>query len=300
MIRIGFVACPETMPGGSGERRGDAFEHDLQVAAIRPAFAAAGLDLVELEWRAPLADFNGIELVMLGSSWDYQDHPAEFLAKLKALDRAGIVVCNSPALVEWNMDKKYLQDIAKGGASIIPTLWTDNPDRAEIVAAFEHFDCDRLVVKRQVGAGGMGQHLFTKTDLPADDWRMGHKAMIQPFLPAIKQEGELSFVFIDGEFSHAIRKMAAAGEYRIQSLYGGREEVFEPNEADIDTAHKVVASMPGEAPLYARIDMVRARTDSNDGALVLMEAEAVEPYLYPEQGPHLGKRLADAIVRRLN
>jgi len=294
-MKIGFLACPETMPASGADRRGDAFEHDLIVAALRPAFAARGLDLVEIEWRSPIAGFEGIVLVLLGTAWDYQDYPSEFLAKLEKLEQAGIIVCNSASLVRWNIDKAYLKDLEQSGASIIPTIWAEDPGYSELLAAFEHFDCDRLVVKRQVGAGGMGQHMFGRESLPDNDWTMGHAAMIQPFLPAILQEGELSFVFVDGEYSHAIRKIAADGEYRIQSLYGGHEEMFEPSESDIASAGAIVASMPGDKPLYARIDMLRG----DDGALVLMEAEAVEPYLYPEQCPELGKRLASAILARL-
>ena len=33
--------------------------------------------------------------------------------------------------------------------------------------------------------------------------------------------------------------------------------------------------------------------------LLLMEAELIEPYLYPEQGPQLGERLAAAVAKRL-
>ena len=296
MPKIGFLACPETMPASGAERRGDAFEHDLMIASLRPAFEALGLELVEIEWRAPLSAFDGVALVLLGTAWDYHDFPDEFLAKLEALERAGIVVCNPAELVRWNIDKSYLKDLEQNGAAIIPTIWSGDPDRAEIMHAFDQFGCEKLVVKRQIGAGGMGQHLFEMASPPAKDWQMGHKAMIQPFLPAIKQEGELSFVFVDGQFSHAIRKIAAKGEYRIQSLYGGREEMFEPVDADIASATRVVQSMPGDTPLYARIDMLR----SEDDMLVLMEAEAVEPYLYPEQGPELGKRLADAILKRLS
>ena len=96
---IGFLGCAATLPasnGGSAERRGDAFEHDLEVAALRPCFDDAGLELVELDWRAPLEAFDGIDLVLLGTAWDYQDHPAEFIARLDALDAKGIAVCNSP------------------------------------------------------------------------------------------------------------------------------------------------------------------------------------------------------------
>lgn len=293
-INIGFLACPETMPSNA-ERRGDAFEHDLQMAAFRPAFAALGMELEEIEWRAPLQDFSGKSAVLLGTAWDYQDHAGEFLAKLEALENAGILVCNPPSLVRWNIDKTYLKELAESGAKTIPTLWNDDPDAAAVGAAFDHFGCDRLVVKRQIGAGGMGQHLFERGDPPASDWRMGHPAMMQPFLPAIQDEGELSFVFIDGEFSHAILKTSAAGEYRIQSLYGGKEAEFSPSETDINAATAIVRKIPGTTPLYARIDMLRA----DDGQLMVMEAEAIEPFLYPVQGPDLGKRLAAAIANRL-
>lgn len=298
-MRVAFLACPETLPaalGGAAVRRGDAFEHDLQIAALRPAIEAQGGSLTEIEWRSPLSEFAQFDCVLLGTAWDYQDHAAEFLAKLEALEAAGIMVCNPPALVRWNLDKAYLRDLENKGARIIPTLWSDDPGLDDIIAAFDHFECDRLVVKRQVGAGGMGQHLFTLDDLPDPDWTMGHAAMIQPFLPAIKEEGELSLVFIDGAFSHAIRKTAAKGEYRIQSLYGGKEEAVIPSDADIAIATKVVRAMPGDtAPLYARIDLIR----DTDGALMVMEAEAIEPYLYPEQGPRLGDRVASAIRARL-
>lgn len=293
-MKIGFLACAETMPDG-GIRRGDAYEHDLQVRAIRPAIEARGGVLDEVEWRAPPEHLRQYDLVLLGTAWDYQDHASEFIAKLEDIAAGGTIVCNPPELVRWNIDKRYLQDLEHKGARTIPTVWHDNADRETVARAMDDLGCEQLVVKRQVGAGGMGQHLFSRTKMPNTDWRMGHAAMLQPFLPAIKDEGELSFIFIDGRFSHAVRKLSAEGEYRIQSLYGGQEEDFSPGPDDIAAAQAVLEAMPGETPLYARIDMLRAE----DEGLLLMEAEAIEPYLYPEQGPQLGELLASAIAARL-
>ena len=39
------------------------------------------------------------------------------------------------------------------------------------------------------------------------------------------------------------------------------------------------------------------RLDS--GALAVIEAELIEPYLYPEQGPEFGRRLADVLFGRV-
>ena len=291
--QIGFLACPGTLPG-SPVRRDDAFEHDLQVEALRKGFEPAGLELVELDWHAGTDALAGYPLVLLGTVWDYQDHEHAFLATIDALAAAGTQVCNPAKLVRWNIDKSYLRELADADAPSIPTLWPDDPTEADIAAAFDHFGCDSVVIKRRVGAGAEGQLKFSRATAPDANWCYGKRAMIQPFLPAIVEEGEYSFVFIDGVFSHAIRKTAATGDYRIQSLYGGKEEAISPAQRDVAAAQSVVDAVPGEVPLYARVDMIRL----ND-SLAVMEAEMIEPYLYPLQGPELGARMAAAILQRL-
>lgn len=253
------------------------------------------MELVEIDWRVPLEAFADITLVMLGTAWDYQDHAEEFAEKLEALAKQGTIVCNSPDVVRWNADKRYLENLASAGAQTVPTLWHDNPLRADIVSAFDHFGIDRVVAKRRVGAGALGQHSFTPANLPPPDWQMGHAAMIQPFLPSVEEEGEYSFVFIDGEFSHGVLKRPARGDYRVQSLFGGMESHYTPARSDLARAKSVVDAIPFSDLLYCRIDMLRLP----NGELAVMEAEMIEPYLYPEQGPGLGKAIAKAITSRL-
>ena len=265
------------------------------VAALTPAFAARGLALEPIDWRAPLERFESVAAALIGTPWDYFDLADEFLAKLDALDATGVPVLNSPEVVRWNIEKTYLRDLSQRGAPTIPTLWLDDAGRADILAALDHFGADSVVAKRQVGGGALGQHRFARDDLPPESWRMSHATMIQPFLPAIVEEGEISLIFIDGAFSHALRKRAAEGDYRIQSLFGGREEAFAPSPAELAQAGAVLTACPFPAPLYARIDMVRLPS----GELAVMEAELIEPYLYPQQGPGLGERLASAVAAQL-
>ncbi|MGY8973730.1 MAG: ATP-grasp domain-containing protein [Sphingomonadales bacterium] len=234
-------------------------------------------------------------MVLLGTAWDYQDYPEPFLARLQALAAKGIAVCNPPEVVRWNADKRYLRELAERGATTVPTLWLDDAGPEDVLAAMEDFATDRVVVKRQVGAGGLGQHSFARDALPGPGWTMGRPCMIQPFLPSVVAEGEYTFVFIDGAFSHGVLKRAGAGDYRIQSLYGGYERDYAPEPQDLARAEAILAALPFDELLYARIDMVRLPA----GELAVMEAELIEPYLYPEQGPDLGRRLAAAIVARL-
>lgn len=233
--------------------------------------------------------------MLLGTAWDYQDHLEEFLEKLAAVEARGTLVCNPPPVVRWNAEKRYLRELEERSATIVPTLWLGDAGREEVLSAMDEFGTDRVVVKRQVGAGGLGQHSFTRAALPDEEWRMGRPCMIQPFLPSVVEEGEYTFVFVDGQFSHGVLKRAAEGEYRIQSLFGGYESDYAPEPADLARAKAVVSALPFGNLLYCRIDMARLPS----GKLAVMEAEAIEPYLYPEQGPQLGKRLAAAIMNRL-
>ena len=294
-MNIAFLACPDTLPG-SPTRRPDAFEHDLQLAALREGLGTRA-DVTEIDWRAPLDALTRFDLAILGTPWDYTEAKDLFLSRLEALEAAGVVVANPSGVVRWNADKLYLRELEFRGAVSIPTLWPEKPDARDVIAAFDHFASDRVVVKRRVGAGAIGQESFTRGDPRLTGWGMDQAAMIQPFLPAIQREGELSFIFVSGQFSHALIKRASADDYRIQSLYGGTEVALAPTPADRAAAQGIMEMLPfDQPPLYARIDMVRL----DGGALAVIEAELIEPYLYPLQGPELGAMLAEGVVASLS
>ena len=291
MPKIAFLACPDTLPG-SPTRRPDAFEHDLLFDALDQGLAGRA-DLTAIDWRAPLDQLTQFDCAYLGTPWDYTEAKDEFLDRLDALEAAGVRVCNPAPVIRWNADKLYLQELEARGAPSIPTLWPEAPNSADVTAAFDHFGTDRVVVKRRVGAGAIGQYSFTRDAPPPADWQMDQPAMIQPFLPAIQSEGELSFIFVSGQLSHALIKCAAPGDYRIQSLYGGSEVPLDPAPTDRAAAEAVMAMLPfALPPVYARIDMVRLES----GQLAVIEAELIEPYLYPEQGPDFGRLLAEGLL----
>ena len=288
MSKIAYLASRVTLPG-SMLRRTDAFEHDLTMDALRPAFAARGMALEDVAWDDPKADWSRYAAVIIGTTWDYWDRLDDFLAALERIE-ARSKLFNPASLVRWNSRKTYLRDLETKGARLIPTLWIDRCGEAEARAAFNQLGAETLVFKRQVGAGAKGQHRLQRGE-PVP--KMPHPMMVQPYLPMIEREGELSFIFIDATFSHALVKRALPGDYRIQSSYGGREEMLHPAADDLAAASAVIATLDAP-PLYGRVDMLR----SEDG-LLLMELEVIEPYLYPKEGPELGKRMAAAVARRL-
>jgi len=289
-MKIAYLSSRVTLPG-SPTRRSDAFEHDYMMDALGPAFAALGMSLRDLAWDDPDVDWSSYDAAIIGTTWDYWDRIDEFLA---TLERIGTLTTlfNGAAFVRWNSCKTYLRDMEAKGAELIPTLWLDAATPELAAAAFDELGSDDLVFKRQIGAGAADQHRLNRHD-PIPD--MPHAMMVQPFLKMIQDEGEISFIFIDGAFCHALVKRAAAGDYRIQSTYGGTEHAISPSSDDLAAAAHVI-SMLDDAPLYGRVDMLRGP----DGHLLLMELELIEPYLYPIEGPELGTMMAAAVARRLN
>ncbi|MCR9196103.1 MAG: hypothetical protein NXH88_15295 [Hyphomonas sp.] len=289
MIKIAYLASKVTLPG-SPVRRSDAFEHDRMMDALRAPFADLGMEVIDVDWADQTQDWASYGAVIIGTTWDYWDHAEEFLRTLDKIEQQ-TQLFNSAQLVRWNSHKSYLKDLAEEEVRVIPTLWIDQIDDAAFRNAFEALGSDDLVFKRQVGAGADGQFRLSPTD-PRPE--MPHPMMVQPFMPKIQEEGEYSFIFIYGSFSHALLKQAKAGDYRIQSTYGGVETAITPSDEDLADAAAILDILR-EIPLYARVDMLRG----DDGRLLLMELELIEPYLYPLEGKRLGRMMAMAVRMRL-
>jgi glutathione synthase/RimK-type ligase-like ATP-grasp enzyme len=291
--RIAYLACHGTVTT-SPERRHDAFEHDHSLRIFGPAFEARGYRLEEIAWDAPDVAWEDFDAAIIGTTWDYAKQPDRFLATLKAMG-SRIPLANPPALIEWNLSKRYLAELAEQGVPSIPTLWVDRladltPDDIRVGVASE-----QIVIKPVIGAGGVNQFKGEADTLPPPDhplWQQG--VMIQPFMASIAEEGELSLIFFDGVFSHAVRKTPARSDYRVQSAFDGEEHAFVPAAKDLASAQAVVDALPAPA-LYARVDLVRRP----DGELAVMECELIEPYLYPRFDASEGQNFVTAVERWL-
>lgn len=285
-MKIAYLASQITIPGAP-DRRLDAFEHDFMMESFNKA---EGVEIIDIPWDND-TDFSHFDAAIIGTCWDYQDRFSEFLEKLSVIDQQTLLL-NPLNLIKWNADKSYLKDLEDSGTPIIPTLFINNPGPTELQKAFQHFQCEKLVVKRQVGASAEGQFLIH----PNDEFpQFKRPMMLQPFMPTIASEGEISFIFIGGTFSHAVLKRPADGDYRIQSSYGGQESAMNPPASDIEAAQNTLSQFE-TPPLYARVDMLRGEDDT----LFLMELELIEPYLYPEQCPELGCKIVGAIRKMLS
>ncbi len=220
-------------------------------------------------------------------AWGYHQKPEEWAALLERLAAHDGPVVNRPADLAWNTRKTYLAELEAKGAPIVPTLFVDAVTPEAVAEARGRFGGE-IILKPQVSAGAFDTVRLT----PGETLSGGPAgpAMLQPFLPAVSGEGELSLLFFGGVFSHAVAKRAKAGDFRVQVQYGGLYAPFEPS-AEAMAAAKAVLAASGRDFTYARIDLIRDR----DGALKLMELEALEPDLYLEHAPDGGAAFARAV-----
>ena len=231
---------------------------------------------------------------MIRSTWDYQDLVDDYRAWLDRLDPARVF--NAPELVRWNLEKTYLMELAAQGAPIPASRVVDA--RASAVAgALEELSLTDAVIKPTVGASGVGVARMARGEEVAAlsrlrDVSSSSRLLVQEFIAEVAA-GELAGVFFDGAFSHGLRRVPAAGEFRVNSQFGGRMEAAALDPATVAAMRDVLRILPS-APLYARIDGVVHR-----GRFVLMEAEVNEPGLGLHLSPGAGDRFAEALATRL-
>lgn len=293
-MRIAFLMSAD-LHADAPNRHKYSYEHDLQFGALHKEGARRGIVFEAVIWDAPNIDWARFDAVLVGTTWDYVQKRDGFFARLEAIANARPLF-NPLSLMRWNADKSYLRDLAARGVPTVPTMWADAASAAFIAQAFDAFaTTDMLVVKPRIGAGGWRQACLARgAALPPADLLPPAACLVQPFLPAIVEYGEISLLFYDGVFSHCARKRPAIGDYRVQSDYGGCEVAHDPDAGELAVAKAALAALPSP-PLYARIDLVR----NIENQPVVIEVELIEPYHYVDQGPHFARPFLDGLVKYL-
>ncbi len=263
---------------------------DRWVGRLRSPLEAVGFGVEARPWT-DVGSLSGVGAVTPLLAWSYHREPAAWAALLDRLDREGVRVANPTEVLRWNTRKTYLAALEAAGAPIIPTLFADEVTPTILAEAHARFGPE-IIVKPQISGGSHATVRHTQGK-PLADGPDG-PAMLQPFLPAITGEGEISLLYFGGAFSHAIAKIARADDFRVQFQHGGRYEAITPSPEAL-AAGDAVLRAAGRDLAYARIDLLRGE----DGVLRLMELECIEPDLYLDLAPDGGAAFARAMAGAL-
>jgi glutathione synthase/RimK-type ligase-like ATP-grasp enzyme len=262
-----------------------------------PHLAAAHVEVEFVDWRV-VNGFGSFDLVVLRSCWDYHLHSSEFDEWLRKVTGSAPVL-NEIETVLWNRNKFYLRELEEQGIAIAPTVFVaaGGAVSAEDRVRIERWQ--KVVVKPAVSASAHNTWLVGSATLP-DDGKLARKMkgeafLVQQFIPEIQTQGEISFAYIDGQYSHAALKRPAVGDFRVQQEHGGSSELFVPSADLLKQVDAIVGAVPQvRNSLYCRIDVVERA-----GKLLLMELELIEPELYLTLAEGSARRFAKAIAGRL-
>jgi hypothetical protein len=286
-----------TFPGMPEEFRDD--EH------LAEALRERGAEATSASWDEPGRDWDAFAAVIINSTWDYARRRDAFL---RWCGRVGGRLHNSPALVRWNSDKRYLGDLAEAGIRVVETVYVEPGEPLPRLSG-------EVVVKPNVSSSGRDTgrfappaHARARALIEAIQ-ASGRTAMVQDYQPTVETHGETAVLCIDGEPTHALRKLAILRPDEVAPVrddaIGAAEVMYDPalvtptraSDAELANARAVVAHLAERfdyLPLYARVDTI----PGPDGEPVLLELEAIEPNFYLGQVPATAATVAEAIIAR--
>ena len=262
---------------------------------LQTALAELGLSAVRVDWSDKHQDWSAFRCAVFRTTWDYFDRKEEFSSWLDEVQHR-TSLCNPATLVRWNMDKRYLADLEGRGIPIVPSRFIDRGTEFSLPEMLRDAGWDEAVIKPCVS--GAARHTYRITPANASQMDVvvhrlvrSEDLILQPFVRTVVDDGEDSLMIFDGRFSHAVRKKARPGDFRVQDDHGGTVHPLQPSAAQIELAELAIAACRPPA-VYGRVDMVRLE----EGHYAVMELEVIEPELWLRFHPPAAKAFAQAIA----
>lgn len=280
MKHVGFVTCAQ-------------FPHltNSDTLVLAP-LKKRGIEVNPIIWSSPPATLNQFDAIIMRSAWDYHTQYEKFTSFLHTLKNSTVPIYNPIDTMLWNSNKSYLLNLASQGVPIVPTIKIHSIDEADWQKITQW---PEIIIKPAVGASAFGI-----TKLSSNNKNEVHKTIatllkagdviIQPFMKEI-YDGEISFIFFNKQFSHAVLKKPTLQDFRTQRFFGASITRIYPSVHLIHQARDIIYTIK-DPLLYARLDAIVVHNN-----LQLMELELIEPHLFLEDVPKKAIMFADAITQ---
>lgn len=239
-----------------------------------PEFGKYNIRAIPEIWDNPNVNWADYEAIIVRNTWDYYTKFPQFVNWMDILATTGVKVLNDLKIIRKNSHKFYLKEIQDAGFRVIPTIFLNNDSE---ITNEDLKKYQKMVLKPAVSAGSYKTEVLTGVDLNSENIKSKTQEgdwLLQPFLPEIQTEGEISMIFFGNEYSHSIIKKPTEGDFRVQKQFGGQYLPFSPGSellAELNPVFQVF----GEEFLFGRIDGVML-----GGEFHIMEIEMLEPDLY--------------------
>ncbi len=252
---------------------------------------ARGFSVAVAVWNDTRVRWDTAGICVLRSTWDYHLDVDVFLSWAESVAAVTTLV-NPLPLVRWNVRKTYLAELELHGVPTVPTRWLSQGTRVDLRRLLAESGWSAAVVKPVVGLATYGVEVVDGSE--AGQAHLSQlldrgDAMLQPYVDSVRDRGERALVFLDGHFSHAVRK----APFQVLAPAGlAGETPCEATPEEIDVARRALHLVPG-SPLYARVDLVA----DDAGRPLVLEMELVEPSLFLGMHAPAAGRFAQALAR---
>lgn len=262
---------------------------------IERSLEKRGIKCSSFPWDTENVPWETFDAVVLRSCWDYYLKYEEFLQWLEMLKIRNVNVFNGIDLILHNSNKEYLKELSGKGVVIPATSWIDPRSPLDICSLMKQNNWKKAVMKPCVSAGAYETYLIEENTCKEYEEKLRNvkrnsSVMVQEYLEEINSEGEISLIFFGNQYSHAVLKIPATDDFRVQLKFGGTVQNYEPSMQTIKTAENIIASLSCPELLYARVDGVLVKE-----RFVLMELELIEPCLFFSYDDKSSERFADAL-----
>lgn len=237
-----------------------------------------GLEIEPVVWNDETINWKTYAIILIKSPWDYHENISFFYTWLEKIDALGIRMLNPIEIIKWNSNKRYLADIFTAGLPVIQSIYLDKGTQIPTDnSLFCQLNTNKIVIKPCISAGANNTFIVEEATIAKQSTAINlllstDEYIVQPFIKEVS-EGEWSFIFFNGQYSHCTLKVPKVGDFRVQHHHGGSILYPEPKSKYIQEAEKYVQEF-AKGTLYARVDGILI-----DDMLFLMEIELIEPYL---------------------
>ena len=292
MIDVALAACDAYLDLHPDDRR------------LRAALEARGMSTTVVSWTYEDYDWSRVRCCLPRNTWDYPERPVDFAHWIgRASELTNL--WNPGPLLRWNLHKGYLLELERAGLPILSTALFDKGAKVDLHSELDARGWGTFVLKPAIGATSRETSCFARGEVRRGQ-RMLERlleqedVLLQPFLSSVQTRGEISLIYLEGRYSHAVLKRPGEGDWRAQEDFGGTTSAALPRQDEIEIAARALEaaqelSGTEKELLYARVDLVRDPDDQS----CLSELELIEPTLFFGWSEGSAERMAGAVYARL-
>mgnify|MGYP000350551715 CR=1 FL=1 len=183
---------------------------------VTDALHTLGYSTKRVSWSDASVKWEEADWIIIRTTWDYFDRLPEFKLWLNRIPKSKII--NPFTLLQWNIDKHYLNDLAKKNLSVVPTKIILKGSSPNLLERVTEWDASEFIIKPTIAGAARLTYRLKRDDLTS----------FEPILMGITRASLNTESFISAaSFQETTRVLTdAAIKGKVDPLNGLKENVI--------------------------------------------------------------------------